>query len=1393
MAPKRVVGSVIGTAWLLLLAGGCGRQKNEGDSTRVFRANHRSQLIGGPAALAEVGDFVLENDEIRVAILQPGNSVGPGIFGGSLIDADLNRPQAKYAAGRGLDQFAELFPSMNLLIPNPPPGAVRPGPDWDGPPADPPPKACPAVWPTDEAGNPLPPEDFSVVCASGPGDDYLEAMGVLGLIIGEASFQTDYILRRGVRYVEIVTTVDAGSGSRDEIRPMCPFHRSEDLGHEPEGVLEAIVGTGDYSKGMLAGDFLLFGKRLAMFVPGLGFDEHDYVMQRFIRGEDVLNNPVYYEWVAGVGKKVSYAVVVDRRPARDPWGVCGDDTPRQAKLLLPVETGSFTFAFTHWWRCPSSVPGCQSGGRLFYRRYFVIGEGDVASLLDVAYDIWGQDTGRIEGELYERDTGEPVPHAKVFVLKDPLDPAWSEDFPHADTPACEALRQHRDVISFELLERCARAASITPRFPRGQLGVVNEVLADRGDDPYPNGLFSARLAPGSYYVVGYQKGRLPSDAQRVEIAAGKTVQVGIPMTPKGRVIFDIRSNEGKHLAAKITVIGDCYDAQGRDVCECFPVTDPACQGDGVLDSGKRYHEFGGKRYKMGIVKIVHSATGRGEFFLAPGRYRFVVSKGAEYTIDEQVLEVPDDGRAVVLRGLLQRVVDSTGWITGDFHVHGTNSFDAIPSYEERITSFLVEGLELLSSSDHDWLTDYGPKARRMGVQRWLKTQVGLELTTVEIGHFIGFPLSFDDTKPENGAVDWRGLKPRQIFTALRALGEYGPENTVVLVPHPRDSFFGYFDQFGLSPFDLSLRPGFLQGQNHILSDVENFDPSMDAIELVNGKRYDMLRTPTNEEIRKFDACVAFLRGERESLPPDITEEECRPGWSEDDASTYWVRRVLARSPEESAAYHYERDGQRECLSDPDCAEAGYENAYCNPHTGMCRTPTACTDDSQCEFGGCDTGRGVCYLDSECDPSQPDACGQALVCDPTAQRCVEPCRDNWDCNPATACCRDASCGCEAPACGPSAGVCVAASCDPANEWETAGGGGPRPCVEWQGVVEDWFRLLNHGVVYTGMGNSDTHELTKVEAGMPHNYVCSSTDDPAEIDPLEIAQSVKRHCVVVSYGPLVELWVNGQKIGSEVNAPAGQPVDVRIRVQSPAWFDIDRVEVYRNGVLFRIFEANEQGGRCEGPESSWPCRTVDAPGGLGTKVCACIPTQDGHNTDVVNLDVTFQDDPEEDSWYVAIAMGVGPKARTLSPIYTPVYYPNMSFGLIINAAFSNFDIGIDLSQYVKPVPPTPQAGPVIPYAITNPVWVDRDADTEHFHFDPPGGKPAWLLHAAETNRQPYPLSSKSAQFRTLTRLSSSHVRSLSMNKVRAFFLRGLNRGLRTATLQRLRVQALRRSGE
>ena len=85
------------------------------------RVTTRTDLVGGPGALGELGDIVLENGEIKVIIQDKGFSRGFGVYGGGIIDADLVRPTSpgNSDGANGRDSFGELFPVYFLQALNP--------------------------------------------------------------------------------------------------------------------------------------------------------------------------------------------------------------------------------------------------------------------------------------------------------------------------------------------------------------------------------------------------------------------------------------------------------------------------------------------------------------------------------------------------------------------------------------------------------------------------------------------------------------------------------------------------------------------------------------------------------------------------------------------------------------------------------------------------------------------------------------------------------------------------------------------------------------------------------------------------------------------------------------------------------------------------------------------------------------------------------------------------------------------------------------------------------------------------------------------------------------------------------------------------------------------------
>jgi hypothetical protein len=227
-----------------------------------------------------------------------------------------------------------------------------------------------------------------------------------------------------------------------------------------------------------------------------------------------------------------------------------------------------------------------------------------------------------------------------------------------------------------------------------------------------------------------------------------------------------------------------------------------------------------------------ATLGDGEIPIPAGRYRATVSRGFEYTAQEQTFAVRD-GATASIDATLERVVDTSGWISADLHVHAVPSPDAPTLLDDRVRSLAASGVEVAAATDHNAVTDYGPTIRALGAQRWLASIVGDEVTTrgVELGHFNVFPLAAGESP-----VPFANTTPHDIFAAARAAAPQDRDK-VVQVNHPRMGSIGYFELLRFDPGDLDA----WRRRSPL------FDASFDAIEVFNGDDYS--------DIGRVEACL----------------------------------------------------------------------------------------------------------------------------------------------------------------------------------------------------------------------------------------------------------------------------------------------------------------------------------------------------------------------------------------------------------------------------------------------------------------------------------------------------------------------------------------------------------
>jgi hypothetical protein len=227
------------------------------------------------------------------------------------------------------------------------------------------------------------------------------------------------------------------------------------------------------------------------------------------------------------------------------------------------------------------------------------------------------------------------------------------------------------------------------------------------------------------------------------------------------------------------------------------------------------------------------AIGPADFRLPPGTLHVTISRGIEHDIHQQDITLAAGATASITGVDLAHVVDTAGWVSGDYHLHTEFSTDSMHPVDEALRRFASEGLDLVTATEHDFINHYARRTAAAGVDAWLVVIDGIEISSTVIGHIQSYPARHDPTKAGAGAVVWFGLSPTAIFDAADAIGDTSMGPHVTQVNHPRGGS-SFFDYVRLDPAtghatataeDLMLPAG---------TDPDDFD--FDAVEVWNGTR-----------------------------------------------------------------------------------------------------------------------------------------------------------------------------------------------------------------------------------------------------------------------------------------------------------------------------------------------------------------------------------------------------------------------------------------------------------------------------------------------------------------------------------------------------------------------------
>ena len=480
------------------------------DSTPKAHSQRLGSLedaIGGPHAVGRIGDFLLENDQIRLVIADTGVTNEPGklstygrvntTYGGSLVDADLVRVGGE--RGHGNDQLAELLPGFLFTVINPTNVCIPVRATGNCPTeAD---KASGAQLADGSDGRP------AEVMVIGTGGDLLQMVSLLntGLVFpANLELRNIYRLSTGAKYVEIETIVknNAPNGGAHPFPYLNPT--------ELDNLLGGFVPNLPIRLSVPMGQLPLFGGEQELFAPGVaGFNVKFAIEDTYpIAGGFPAFPGMAVDFLASKGEGVSYGLAIPNAPSNYVTKYAAgypmqDLTPYS--MVIP-----FTYAGVAGVFMADPPAQLAAGEQFSFTSYFIVGKGDVASVAETVYELRKTPMGTFGGTVLDALTSGPIAKASVIILD-------------------------------------------------AKGGVVNQIETDH------DGAFVARMPAGTYSYQVLVDDRTVPTPRPLTIKANEKTGVLVTMDPPATLIVSALDEQGRAAPVKIQLVGNFATAnQGKD-------------------------------------------------------------------------------------------------------------------------------------------------------------------------------------------------------------------------------------------------------------------------------------------------------------------------------------------------------------------------------------------------------------------------------------------------------------------------------------------------------------------------------------------------------------------------------------------------------------------------------------------------------------------------------------------------------------------------------------------------------------------------------------------------------------------------------------------------------------
>ncbi len=259
------------------------------------------------------------------------------------------------------------------------------------------------------------------------------------------------------------------------------------------------------------------------------------------------------------------------------------------------------------------------------------------------------------------------------------------------------------------------------------------------------------------------------------------------------------------------------------------------------------------------------AVGQGTEHVPPGTYEWTASRGYEFAVVTGSVTIPDDGEADIAADMV-RVIDTTGYLSIDTHVHSSDSPDSRVPPGEQLRHSAAHGVDIMLRTEHEHIVDRSTLPADEGLSAWITTLGGQEVTATMPEHMTMLPVE-PDGSGRGGFIEWYGMDIGELWTAMHGRSNAG----INIFNHP-----GYLDLIGWDRVlgEPTLDDPTLLG---LAPDRDIWAWNFDGVEVMNGHSSPFFGRGNH----RFDQWQSFLNAGHKVIPIGCSDDHggAEPGFA----------------------------------------------------------------------------------------------------------------------------------------------------------------------------------------------------------------------------------------------------------------------------------------------------------------------------------------------------------------------------------------------------------------------------------------------------------------------------------------------------------------------------------